>query len=135
MMSQYQKWRGHAELVLENYRRNQKWLWEIETDAIYGTSGSEGPSRSSDISDPTNRAAMQLLNARVQQVRREVEAVDRVRRQVRDRPELAELMDMVWLERRCRLYQAAELMGLSYRTVIRHKRRLCNMLAHELGWI
>lgn len=134
-MSSYQKWRGHAELVLENYRCNRRWLKDVESVAIYGSGHSEETIRSSDVPDPTNRAAMQLLDARVQQVRQEIEAVDRVRRQVRDRQELAELMDMVWLERRCRLYQAAELMGLSYRTAIRYKRKLCHMLARELGWI
>lgn len=134
-MSQYQKWRGHAEIVLENYHRNRLWLKEIETQAIYGNDKEPGLPRGSDVSDPTQSAAMQLLQNRVQQARREVDAVDRVRKQIRNKEALSTLLSMVWIDRRCRLYQAAELMDISYRTASRYKRTICTMLAKELGWI
>ena len=134
-MSQYQKWRGHAEIVLEDYHHNRKWLKQIENTAIFGNDRETGLPRSSDVPDPTNKAAMQLLNSRVQQVRREVNAVEKVRKDIVRDEQLTELMNLVWIDRRCRLYQAAELMGVSYRTVIRYKRIICTMLARELGWI
>lgn len=134
-MSQYQKWRGHAEIVLEDYHRNRSWLKRTEATAIFGNDKEPGTPRGSDVPNPTAMAAMQLLTSRVQQVRREVEAVEKVRRAIQHNEQLSELMDMVWMNRRCRLHEAADLLGVSYRTAIRHKKVICTLLARELGWI
>lgn len=134
-MGYYQKWRGHAEIVLEDYHYNRTWLKRTQNTAIYGNDKEPGTVRGSDVSDPTQRAAMQLLNARVQQVRREVRAVEKVHKDIQHNEQLTELMDLVWMNRRCRLHEAAELLGVSYRTAIRYKKIICTMLARELGWI
>lgn len=134
-MSQYQKWRGHAEIVLEDYHRNRRWLRDMETNIIYGNKKEPGIPRGSEVSDPTMSAAVHLLNSRIQQVRREVDAVERVQRHLPKYGPLYALMNLVWLERRCKLYQAAELLDMSYRTAIRHKKVICTLLARELGWI
>lgn len=134
-MSRYQKWRGHAEMVLEGYHKNRRWLKEVEAEAISGSNREPGLPRGFDVSDPTQAAALRLLQARVQQVRQEVAAVERVRRQIRDKAVLSALMDMVWMDQHCRLYQAAELLDISYRTAVRLKKKICILLARELGWI
>lgn len=134
-MGYYQKWRGHAEIVLEEYHDNRIWLKRTQNTAIYGNDKEPGTVRGSDVSDPTQKAAMQLLNARVQQVQREVRAVEKVRKDIQHNEQLTELMDLVWMNRRCRLFEAAELLDVSYRTAVRYKKTICTMLAKELGWI
>lgn len=132
-MSVYRRWRGHSEIVFEEYRNNKKML-KHHVEALSYSRNHSGGGKGSGISDPTARAAVSLLSdARYQEIKRQVQAVEAVMRRLPENRRA--LLERAYIERRCNLAGAAAYFGISEKTAQRWKKLACIALARELGWI
>ena len=134
----YYKWIGHAEIVLEDYHRSKRLLHQIELDEIYRAHKADGMPRSYLVRDTVGNVVIRMTTGRANMLRQEIDAVDAVRRGLREKEKdkgKLELLDLMWLERRLPLYAACDLLGIGYRTGSRWKREILQRLARELGWI
>ena len=134
MAKTYYRWRGHAEEIFANYRRNKREIRAYLASLSYSRTGNDGGSRGSRVSDPTARAAVTALSdVRYQELQRQTAAVKKILKALPQRK--ANLMRRVYIEHRCTLQGAAAYFGVSYATARRWKQQACLALAYELGWI
>ncbi|MCR4963297.1 MAG: hypothetical protein K6B40_05390 [Firmicutes bacterium] len=134
----YLKWRGHAKDILLNYRANRQLLQQLRGDVILGQNYAlDTVCRRSGVSDPCYGKAVRLSQGRLEQMGKEVAAVERVLaayQQEKDADKLA-MIRMVYLNSSHTLYGAAAVLGYSDRTLLRWNQELLSRLALELGWI
>ena len=131
---QYMRWRSHAENVFSMYNVNKHRLFVFTQDIVYGRRVEEGMPRNKTVTSPTEQAAIAIAtNPRMAEIRREIDAVDRVllgyggpRHQ---------FIRKVLIQRRMTEEQASEYFGISTRTCVHWKKDACVKLARILGWL
>ncbi len=134
----YLKWRGHAKDILFNYRANRQLLGQMRGDVLLGQNYVLGDGcRRSGISNPTYCKVARLSQGRLEQMGKEVAAVERMLaayQQEKDADKLA-MIKMVYLNGSHTLYGAAAVLGFSERTLLRWNQEVLQRLALELDWI
>ncbi len=136
----YLKWRGHAKDVLYNYPANRELLQQLRADVLYGQGQNRDECyRRGGISNPTYCKAAQLTQGRLEQMGREVAAVENLLRSFdlerRDDAKKLAMVQMLYFHCTHTLYGAAAVLGLSERTLLRWNQDILTRIALELGWV
>ena len=139
-MGMYRDWARHADAIFYEYEENRKKLEQMTEDAIYGSKTyGNTPVSGGYRGDPVLRSVEALSAERIEMLRKEVSAVDRVcSRMCRGKEFSRGMLVLNFFEGMCieRLDAPAmaEKLGVSVKTVKRLKKTARMLLAAELGW-
>ena len=134
----YYRWQGHAKILLYNYQQNKGELKNRQDDIIYGHfSGAGTAPRTKTVGDPTQKKALEISSGRYAEMRREVQAVDRLLDYLAEsgQKDLLHYIDMAYFRRTNTEAGAAAKLGQSERTARRWNRLILKFLAVQMDWI
>ncbi len=132
-------WRRKAKEVLYNYTTNLLLIAQLEKDVIYGQPCERDHRyRRGGISNPTMMKAQRLDSKRLNCLRREVAAVDKLLDSLRTERRIdakrRALLELVYFRGSHSLLGASVRLEVSERTAKRWNTQAVEFVARELGW-
>lgn len=134
----YYRWQGHAKILLYHYQQNKRELKAWQDDIIYGRAAyHEAAHKQRSTGDPTQKKAVAISSGRYAEMRREVQAVERLLDFLKQsgQKELLQYIDMAYFRRSNTEAGAAAKLGRSERTARRWNRQILKYLAVQMDWM
>lgn len=134
------RWRKNAKELLFNYTTNKRALREAEQDVIYGvTRERDQRYRRGGVRNPTLVKAELLDSAALNQLRREIAAVEALLRHLQTERRIdaqqRRMLEMVYFRGSHCLYGAAVALEIGERTAKRWNTRALEFVARQMGWL